>query len=633
MIRKPPRCVVILFCLHLLLLSLWGCGLSVENTETEPVTITVAYTGVESVRDYLMYLREMFPNIHIEMMSNESTVATLEKTDGLLDYMAEHLAVADITISNALDKDLPRLTEAFADLSGKDYSANYQTSYLNDVAIDGSVYYFPFYLTVKGLICNKTLFEEKGWELPNSYEEFAELLEIISQDPDGIIPIYDEDAVNTVPYWMSVYYALNEGAVLSGYQALQDLTDTMDASQMELANTLSYMSLLAKTGCLLEEELNVRELTDAEELEAAFKKGFYALGGRGTAMAFGSGMTWTVLKNRGFTDEFVVLPIYSPNCPEGYVLEQQSLNIGISKKAMEDTRKEAVIDELMRYITSEAGQQKLLEYSSGIKSPCYGIMDVESRKFMEEILSTLQNGYIVQAVDFPPLDDSFDEVIAEYLFYNEDGHLDERQVLTALEEAVIMRHETTTEEEIPVAAVSQDFTDIQTMYLLLTAMADEAGVNFAVLPKVQENTYYGVSNRSKVFRYKLLSGELNEKDIHALIVWNTPLQIYEITGTQLLQMMDYNTSILMIYGAQMEYTYDQEGDTYRTTGALLPDNSRVDPAGTYTLVTSEAVSNLNGLKPIEIKEDCLLSDAMIAYCRKQENIFPPEVPEPKYIEK
>lgn len=115
------------------------------------------------------------------------------------------------------------------------------------------------------------------------------------------------------------------------------------------------------------------------------------------------------------------------------------------------------------------------------------------------------------------------------------------------------------------------------------------------------------------------------------MVWDTPLYVYSITGDELLKLMDYNTSVLMIYGAQMEYTYDQDQETYRTTGAILSDGSRISPSDTYTLVTSAAVSLSGQPDPLEIKEDVLLSDALIAYCQRKEILSPPQIPEAQYI--
>lgn len=626
MINSAHRRLIALICSLLLPLSAQGCGLYTNAANNEQVTITINYTGVDSARDYLMHIRERFPEFHIELISNQSKVASVEDTDGLLDYLSERLSVADITISNALNKDLPRLTEAFADLSGKDYSGNYQTSYLKDVAIDGSVYYLPFYLTVKGLICNKSLFDEKGWRLPRNYEEFSALLEIISSDPDDITPIYDEQFLNSIPYWISVYYALNEGAVLAGYEALRDFNTTLDATKLSLSNTLDYMSMLARTGCLREETLN-----RTEETNSTAKFSYYTLGRREAAMAFGSGTTWTVLKNRGFTDEFVVIPIFSPNCPEGYVLEQQTLNIGVSKAAMENPEKEAVIDELMSYITSEVGQQKFLEYSSGIKSPCYGIMATESRKFMEGILPALEKGYIVQMVDFNQVDDSFDKVVVEYLFHNEDGRLSGQDVHEALVKAADSQRAAALKEEEPVAEITENFTIEQTMYLLLNAMVHKTEADFAAMPQTQENNYYGEAISSKGFRSNILSGSLSAKNIRSLIVRDAPLQLYKATGEQILKLMDYNTSFLMLYGARMEYAYDADADTYRTTGARLPDGSSIDPSAYYTLATSEAVSIPEGMEPIVINEECILSEALIEYCEQQGIISPPDIPEPIYI--
>lgn len=628
MTHKFPRRITSVFCILSLVLALQGCGMATESTENEQankVTITMAYTGDDAAKDYLMYLREKFPDIQIEMFSYESSMETVEGTDDLLDYMSSHGRVADITISNGLNQELPGLTDTFADLSGKSYSANYQTSYLNDVTIDGSVYYLPFYLTVKGLICNKSLFEKKGWAFPENYKEFEALLKTISSDPEGIRPIYDEHSTNSVQYWMSVYYGLNEGSVLPGYEALQEFKETKATSQLELDNTLSYMSLLADTGCLLESTLNKDKEGGADTAQ------YYALGRGETAMAFGSGVTWTVLKNRGFSDEFMVLPMYSPNCPQGYVLEEQTLNIGISKEAMDNPQKEAVIDELMNYVTSEEGQQMLLEYSAGIKSPCYGIMDVKSRTFMNGILPTVENGYIAKAIDFSSVDESFDETMVEYLFHNEDGHITEQDILTALEKAAKSQYAVGLEDEEPVAEVPEEFTLEQSTYLLLQAMAEEAGTDFAVLTRPQKQGYYGTPARSGTFRMNLLAGNLSIKDIRALMLEDVRVKSYRITGQELLELMDYNASSMMIYGVQMEYTYDKDKDTYQTTGAILPDGSKIRPKGSYTIATSAATTELSDKNVFEKEKASLLSEVLTAYCLRQKTLSPPEIPSPQYI--
>ncbi len=50
---------------------------------------------------------------------------------------------------------------------------------LNDISRDGKLYYLPGPSQVRGIIYNKTLFEEKGWEVPKDFEGFISLCKTI----------------------------------------------------------------------------------------------------------------------------------------------------------------------------------------------------------------------------------------------------------------------------------------------------------------------------------------------------------------------------------------------------------------------------------------------------------------------
>lgn len=199
-----------------LLTSFTACSTKNNSTQEHKPEITISYVQTGETRDFLLYLKEKFPQYSLTIRQAKEINEVSEDDNGLLLYQVEHNAVADIVLDVNLNISLPGLSTAFADLSGKAYSANYQTSYLNDASIGGAVYYFPLYLTIKGIICNKTLFDERGWKIPESYEEYATLMTQISESPDEIRPIYDEKTIKTVNYCLNTYYSLNEGATPAG---------------------------------------------------------------------------------------------------------------------------------------------------------------------------------------------------------------------------------------------------------------------------------------------------------------------------------------------------------------------------------------------------------------------------------
>ena len=50
---------------------------------------------------------------------------------------------------------------------------------LNNISRDGTLFYLPGPSQVRGILYNKTLFQENGWEVPGNYEEFTELCKTI----------------------------------------------------------------------------------------------------------------------------------------------------------------------------------------------------------------------------------------------------------------------------------------------------------------------------------------------------------------------------------------------------------------------------------------------------------------------
>lgn len=623
-IHNNRRWITLVLCMVMVLSMLSGCSSADQTKQEKKTEITFSYLPSGEVIEVLWHLNEKFPEYHFKFIQGRNIREGSEYENGLLCYQSEHNAVADIVLDSTLNKNLSHLTATFADLSGKSYSANYQTSYLNEASVDGSVYYFPLYLVVKGIICNKSLFEEKGWKIPTNYEEYSRVLTQISESQDGISPLYDEDNQKTASYLISYGYSLNEGATPAGYEALQAFNDGDSIDALKLDSTLAYMRQLVATGSLEEGEFK-----NSGGMKTRRDASYYSLLTRQAAMAFASGATWNILKARNPQDELVMIPVFSKECPDGYMLEKKAINIGVSKKAMADPIKAKAIDTIMEYIASEEGQLKILELSSGVKSPCYGIMDRTSTESMQAVLDALENGRILQMMAFDEIDEIVDSTLMEYLFHNEDGHLSDQDILESIRLSRARNASKATQENAPTATVAADFTLEETKYLFLRAMAQQAKTDFALLPQIAALNVNGIPSKSESVLERIFSGNLTEKNLVSIIQHNTQLLVYELTGAQLLEIMDYNTATNMLYGATLQYTYNKDKETYYTTGAILPDGTALDMNKTYTLAATNHAQLPSDLTAAE--QSFTLLDAVTAYCAQQSTLTPVSPEQSEYI--
>ncbi|MCM1167823.1 MAG: ABC transporter substrate-binding protein, partial [Ruminococcus sp.] len=125
-------------------------------------------------------LGETYPDIEIEYVGYDGS--------NYLGYSWAQMRADDISdlfsTSQLLDKELAK--ERLIDLSVYDFVGNISTSILDQMSIDGGVYMLPVNNGMYGILYNKTLMEEHGWEVPTNFEELEKLCGEIEEA--GLIP-------------------------------------------------------------------------------------------------------------------------------------------------------------------------------------------------------------------------------------------------------------------------------------------------------------------------------------------------------------------------------------------------------------------------------------------------------------
>lgn len=569
-----------------------SCGASGADTPpAKPVITIIAEEESASMELYWTCLASRFPEVKFEITVKKELLPEEE-----LRRRVEHGDVADLTFSKYLSTDLSGLSECFMDLSGKPYISMYQTSYLNDLDIDGSVYYLPADLIIGGILYNKSLFEEKGWEAPGSYAEFMEICTACRQA--GIHPIYLSSGAQSQAETFLKCYAVEKGYSLKSQQWLELFNDGRTvASEGKLEEVFSLLDRYVEDGAVT-----------AKEVGLTMRDKHYLAAGRQVAMIGGDATLLRGILNASGTDEFRLMPFFNAEDGKGYFFVYPMLSLAVGKHVEEDTEKEQIIDEILRYITSEEGQQDLMRYDKGVISPISGIPNKIDDPFYENLSSDLlTQENLLKMPSFDHCTDVLNEMVGRYL----RREADKDEVI----EAIDQKNSGEKDNGEPILArAERDFTDQETNALVLDAMRQAVGTDVALLMKRTPRHALDFQCLNSVF----YEGDVTLKDLYCIhpytfyLEQSVQLDRVTLTGQQLLELLPYRT-IYYYSGVTVQYRWDLKRDDYVPVGLLDQDGSQLPLDGEYTVAVLAATS-LRGSDFISRTEtQSALIDAMQGY--------------------
>jgi raffinose/stachyose/melibiose transport system substrate-binding protein len=167
---------------------LTGCSGSSSSSDVVEIEI-VQYKpeAVSAFEEMAERFNATHDNIHLTIDSpNEAT--TILKTRFVREDYPDIIGIGgDMNYSNFLDADL------FMDISDFDGLSDIKQAYLDmdeelELVPKDGVYALPYVANAAGILYNKDMFEEHGWEIPTTWTEFTELCEQIQSE--GIQPLY-----------------------------------------------------------------------------------------------------------------------------------------------------------------------------------------------------------------------------------------------------------------------------------------------------------------------------------------------------------------------------------------------------------------------------------------------------------
>ena len=177
-------------------LLLTGCGLTglmvcgnkaTAEGRTEIEIVSYKKEAVDTFNKIAARFNETHDDIHLTIDSPNEAMTILKTRFIREDYPDIIVIGGDMDYSNFLDAGL------FADISDLDVLSETKSAYLDMdkqlefIPQDGT-YGLPYAANAAGILYNKDMFEQHGWETPETWNEFTALCEQIQSE--GVQPLY-----------------------------------------------------------------------------------------------------------------------------------------------------------------------------------------------------------------------------------------------------------------------------------------------------------------------------------------------------------------------------------------------------------------------------------------------------------
>ena len=186
--RNIFRGLAAVLALGMCMTGLAGCGSEKRaDGKTEIEVVSYKPEAVKAFEKIEKRFNETHDDIHLTI-SSPNEAMTILKTRFIRENYPDIIAIGgDSNYSNFLDADL------FDDISDLDEVQTVKQAYLDMdkelefIPKDGT-YALPYVANAAGILYNKDLFEENGWKVPTTWQEFTTLCDEIKQS--GTLPLY-----------------------------------------------------------------------------------------------------------------------------------------------------------------------------------------------------------------------------------------------------------------------------------------------------------------------------------------------------------------------------------------------------------------------------------------------------------
>ena len=550
-----------------------------------PITILVKYAF--SINTFEKEAEEKFPNLDIIQVGNYTS------DRGLVEYARrmEHDDLTDIVMTWPLNVGQEYWEDRLLDLSGMPFTGNYHISMLNNISHDGKLYYLPGPAQVRGIVYNKTLFEERGWNVPTDFNSFVALCQEIEKT--GIRSIQlgfgNSEVLDTAFIGYSYGDCFSKPKDAAWLREYNSGKGTI-AGQFDVAfDTFERMmnAGIWKAGDL--------DLTYSDREKMLFTRKCAMVEDSVLMARMGYSLT-------GTTDEFGLMPFFSPQSNSDWARLYMVCYIGLNKHLAEEQNKEKydMALQLMEYISTPEGQEALSADTGAMFS---SVRNVPPPNIVEisKLVPMLNEGrYAV----FPELKNA-QQALRDGLAGMLKGTLSREAVIKMVDEQNSQPAKKAADESIGYA--TEDFSLMETGNFITDVLREKAGTEIALfLDNGKDGKYNGKGVSGKIYE-----GPQTEADIYRICPdlkysERGVLQKITMTGKDLISTLEYaipvgNAQTGWFYyfsGLKMEFSpTDAPGSRIKKITDL--SGKEIDPAKLYTIAVMDETVPKEYIKSLE----------------------------------
>jgi ABC-type glycerol-3-phosphate transport system substrate-binding protein len=570
--------------------------LTTKPVEQDKTMITVRIefgTGQDTILENM--LEEKFPDVDIVLRHDGSANSVYSLREDL-----ESGVECDFIMSRSLPAVSDIVDEYLLDLSGEEFVNNYYMNAADSCAAsDGKLYYLPGPSDVYGIVYDKTLFEENGWELPHSYSEFIELIntinnaglkaddgvtDLVAFQPSIMFPDAFQIFFNTYGY-QEAYEGTDNYRWLTSYQGGEGSMVGHMEGAVEKFKGLFEDGVLSQS--VLETQPRTRSLMLYVEHSAAM------------TMECENAVTYneSMAEEAGITDvhEMAMMPFWTSDEQDSDFLYMiPSYYMAINKaSAEESSKKKEILLEIFDFLSSVEGQELLLNGEFQI-SNIAGVPIVEN-EFSENIIDTVERGQIISTF---------------YLAEGETNKQVERQMLGTLGDMLYgnmsvtewlegadktrddyLAGNMTTAEEV-YGTVEETLTRLEATYTVADMYRELTGADIGIA----SGGGYRLSTNGYLYKGditdSLLSCVTPNKEPKAELEndMDEKICVASLTGQQILDILNCSEGVAQSSGEYYYYVASGLDVTFnpwadegkRVVSCKLSDGSDIDTAATYT---------------------------------------------------
>lgn len=572
-----------------------------------PVTILVKYAF--SINTFEKAVEEKFPDIDIIQVSNYTS------NMGVAEYERRlaHDDLTDIVMTWPLEVGAEYWEDRLLDLSALPDTSKYNVSLLNNIAREGSLYYLPGPSQVRGILYNKTLFQENGWSVPQNFDEFVTLCETI--EASGIRSI--QLGLSNSEVLDTAFVGYSYGDCFSkptDAQWINDYNNGKGSFGDQFGSALDTFQSFVDKGIWKKEDLNLN-YADREHM----------LFTRQCAMVEDSVLLARMgLDIYGNTDEFALMPFFTPGEDGDWARLYPVCYIGLNKNLTEPGNKEKydTVMQLISYISTPEGQDALMGDTGAMFSSLSG-MPPPSIPEIKPLVPALIHG---RFAIFPTLKNA-QGALRKGLAGMVSGDLSKEDVIQMVDKENLSPP---VPDPIPVlGTASADFTTIETGNFITDAMREAGDTEIALFLDNGKNGRFN----SKGVSAKIYKGDLTRTDIGCLMPdmrdgEKAILQKVTMSGKDLINALEYSLLVdnenggwfYYFSGLLMEYdpTAEPGSRIHKITDI---DGNAIDPAKIYSVAIMDKTVDVKYINTVE-DTNMKISDIIADSISNQKTISP-----------